>query len=320
MTPRFSIVTPVYDPPEDALTEMIRSVRRQTRGDWELSSSTTARRSGAHAARRSAAGGDRRHPGRCSHASQRRHHRRLQRRARRWPTGEFVALLDHDDLLARTPWRASPRPLDADPDLDYFYSDEDNLDPDGRASSTPFYKPDWSPERLRSPELLLPPVGAPPDARRRRRRVPRRLRRLARTTTSSCASPSRPGYVHHIPEVLYHWRMLPTSVAGEHRGQALRLRGRAARRRRSTATASGSHATVETQEPLGTYRVRRHLRDEPLVSIIIPTRGIARRVWGVERDLRGRGRAERRRAGDLPERRVRGRRRHTHPGRRSSAR
>jgi glycosyltransferase involved in cell wall biosynthesis len=35
-SPRFSILTPVYETPADVLRKMLRSVRRQSCGDWEL--------------------------------------------------------------------------------------------------------------------------------------------------------------------------------------------------------------------------------------------------------------------------------------------
>ena len=35
-TPRFSILTPVYETPAGVLRKMLRSVRRQSFGDWEL--------------------------------------------------------------------------------------------------------------------------------------------------------------------------------------------------------------------------------------------------------------------------------------------
>ena len=41
----------------------------------------------------------------------------------------------------------------------------------------------------------------------------------------------------------------------------------------------GLDVTVESQEPLGTYRFRRHLTSTPRVSIIIPTRGTSSLVW-----------------------------------------
>ena len=64
-------------------------------------------------------------------------------------SGEFVALLDHDDDLAPEALHAVARAIIAEPDADVLYSDEDRLMPDGRRV-LPFLKPDWSPELLHS--------------------------------------------------------------------------------------------------------------------------------------------------------------------------
>ena len=62
--------------------------------------------------------------------------------------GEFVALLDHDDLLAPRALEAMAEAIEAEPDVDYLYSDEDKIDDDGSFYDG-FRKPEWSPERLR---------------------------------------------------------------------------------------------------------------------------------------------------------------------------
>src|SRR5262249_42850699 len=63
--------------------------------------------------------------------------------------GEFVVLLDHDDLLHLDALRLIDEALTATPDADYLYSDEDKVDGLGHWSDS-FYKFDWSPERLRT--------------------------------------------------------------------------------------------------------------------------------------------------------------------------
>ena len=60
-------------------------------------------------------------------------------------TGEYVALLDHDDELAPEALAEVVRYLNAHPDADVIYSDEDKLDESG-AHCDPYFKPDWSPE------------------------------------------------------------------------------------------------------------------------------------------------------------------------------
>ena len=60
-------------------------------------------------------------------------------------SGDYVALLDHDDELAEHALYRMAQAIVADPSADMLYSDEDKLEPDGQRVR-PFFKPDWSPE------------------------------------------------------------------------------------------------------------------------------------------------------------------------------
>ena len=107
------------------------------------------------------------------------------------------------------------------------------------ACSGPFYKPDWSPERLPHPDVHVPRERA---ARGRWSTEvggfdPRS--RARRTGTWCCGSPSGPDASSTCPDVLYHWRTLATSTAAE--GEAAKpyaYDGRDPRPRRPTASAS----------------------------------------------------------------------------------
>lgn len=146
--PLFSIVTPVYEPPIDVLQEMIDSVREQTFTDWQLvlvddvSPSADVR-----TVLRRAAAGDRRITvveraanGRIVAASN---------DAVNAATGEFLVLVDHDDLLTPGALQTVADAIAAEPEADYLYSDEDKIDGQGTHYDA-FHKPDWSPERLRN--------------------------------------------------------------------------------------------------------------------------------------------------------------------------
>jgi len=146
MRPLFSVVTPVYEPPLNVLRETIQSVLAQTFTDWEFilvddhSPSDNVRE-----VLRKAVASDRRI--------------RLVERAANGgivaasndalaaSSGAFVALLDHDDLLAPTALETVARALAEHDDVDYLYSDEDKLDSSGNYCGL-FRKPDWSPEML----------------------------------------------------------------------------------------------------------------------------------------------------------------------------
>ena len=106
-------------------------------------------------------------------------------------------------------------------DVDYLYSDEDKIDLDGEHCDL-FRKPDWSPERLRHQmytchlsvlrSSLVRDVGGFHEGFDGSQdhdlvlRVSERARRVV-----------------HVPEVLYHWRILPGSGRGRRRTEAIRM-------------------------------------------------------------------------------------------------
>lgn len=64
--------------------------------------------------------------------------------------GDFVALMDHDDILWPNALYEMVKIIRSDKKVDFIYSDEDKLDGTGKIHSYPFLKPDFSPEFLES--------------------------------------------------------------------------------------------------------------------------------------------------------------------------
>ena len=147
-TPRFSILTPVYETPADVLRKMLRSVRRQSFGDWELCLVDDGSQQ-AHVREIL----DREHAKDPRIRVERRESNdgivAASNDALGMASGEFLALLDHDDLLHPDALAHVAEAIDRNPDADYVYTDEDKIDLAGRHSG-PFFKPDWSPERMRT--------------------------------------------------------------------------------------------------------------------------------------------------------------------------
>jgi O-antigen biosynthesis protein len=195
-------------------------------------------------------------------------------------TGEFVVLLDHDDWIEPDALEAIDAALDEE--TDYLYTDEDKQD--GAVHYDLFLKPGWSPERLRSQNYcthlsvlrrsLVTEVGGFRDGFDGSQdhdlilRVTERARRI-----------------RHLPRVLYHWNVTPASAAGD--PDAKPYAREAGRRAVADHVARlGLDAEVEHLPIPGHYRVRRRRPDPaPLVSVVIPTVGTARPVWGLERPL-----------------------------------
>ena len=197
-------------------------------------------------------------------------------------TGTFVALLDHDDELHPDALAEVATAIAAIDDVDVIYTDEDKIDQAGRHHELPFFKPDWSPERLRCQMYLGHLL-------------------VIRRTLMEQVGGFRVGYdgsqdhdlalrvteqarlIHHIPKVLYHWRAVPGSVA-DHIDAKPAAHDAARVALADHAERMGLEADVVDVRP-GVYRLRRHFRHRPapLVSIVVPTRGSSGVVWGRSR-------------------------------------
>src|SRR5207302_1808929 len=132
-------------------------------------------------------------------------------------SGEFIALLDHDDLLAPRALSHVADVLAADTEIDYLYTDEDKVDGAGHHYDT-FQKPEWSPERLRGQMYT-----AHLSVIRRALAVDVGGFRLGFDGSQDhdlvLRVTERARRVVHVPEVLYHWRVVPGSTAGDPRAK-----------------------------------------------------------------------------------------------------
>jgi GT2 family glycosyltransferase len=273
--PRFSILTPVYETPAGVLRKMLGSVRRQSYPDWELClvddrsaephvrellNAAQAADPRIRVAYREANGG-------IVPASN---------DALSMARGEFVALLDHDDMLHPDALAHVAGAIDGTPEADYVYTDEDKIDDAGHHSH-PFFKPDWSPERLRTQmytchfsvlrRSLVEEVGGFDAAFEGSQDWDLVLRVTERARA-----------ILHVPRVLYHWRILETSAAGTAEAKPWAFEA-GARAVQAHCDRTGFPAEVEMDpaDP-GVLHLHPRLARQPAVSIVIPTNGQARDV------------------------------------------
>ncbi|MBA3881567.1 MAG: glycosyltransferase, partial [Chthoniobacterales bacterium] len=190
-------------------------------------------------------------------------------RALAMANGEFVALVDHDDLLAPFALYDVAHEIGAWPAADVLYSDEDRLSEAGRRHS-PFFKPEWSPELLYScmylghltayRRALLEEIGGF-----------RKEFDLSQDYDLALRATEKAREIRHIPHVLYHWRehAASGSTGGKPDARKTNLAALAeAMRRRGLAT--------DVLEYPAANRVRMKLPQPPRVSLIIPTDSAAR--------------------------------------------
>ena len=113
----------------------------------------------------------------------------IRRRPWKWLPATTYALLDHDDTLAPFALFEVVRALNQDPAPDFIYSDEDHLNEKGRREH-PHFKPDWSPDTLRSHNYICHLVVIRRDLLERVGGLARALT-VRRTTTSLCGRRSK---------------------------------------------------------------------------------------------------------------------------------
>ena len=94
-------------------------------------------------------------------------------------TGDFVALLDHDDLLHPLALHFVAEAIVRKPDAGLIYTDEDKIDERGQRFD-PYFKCELNYELLLSQDMICSPRRIPANAAVRNRRVPRGLPGISR--------------------------------------------------------------------------------------------------------------------------------------------
>ena len=272
--PVISVATPVYNVQGEYLRACIESVKAQWYPFWELclcdDASTSAE---TREVLESYRGADPRIKIVNSPANQ--GIAPATNRAIEISTGEFIALLDNDDELAPDALFEVAKALNENEAIDFLYTDEDKLEPDGRYTDH-YFKPDWSPEHLQSVMYILHMMVIRKDlfyaigGFRAEFSGAQDYDLALRATAQTRA-------IHHIPKVLYHWRKIEGSAAAtlDAKPQALEAGLRALQ---THVAESGINARVEPGRVPGHFRVRHAIPGNPPVSLCILTHDIAAHV------------------------------------------
>ena len=265
LRPTVSIITPVYNVRGEYLRRCIESVRSQHYPFWELclcdDGSTLPE---TLEMLESYQGTDPRI--KIVRAERNLGIAAASNRAAEFSTGDYLAMLDNDDELAPEALYEVVKALQANPDIDLFYSDEDKINEDGELVDH-YYKPDWSPEHLSSVMYMLHLLVVRKDlfytvgGFRREFSGAQDYDLALRLSTEA-------EWIHHMPKILYHWRKAPGSAADlvYAKPEALDAGRRALE---DHVWRNGIDATVEDGLVEGTFRVRHRIHENPLASLCI---------------------------------------------------
>ena len=267
--PLISVAVPAYRTPPGFLEQMILSVKEQTYPHWELCIVNASRgEDGMEQVLGRYAGGDERI--RVKNLEENLGIAGNTNEALVMARGEFVGLLDHDDLLAPQALFRIAEALTADPQADAVYTDEDKVTTDLSEHFQPHFKPDFNLDLLRSNNYITHFFVV-------RTRLAREAGGFCREFDGAqdydfifrCTEEAKK--VLHVPEVLYHWRTHKASTADN---PASKMYAFEAGKRAIEAHLArcGQEGTVSLRKDLGFYRVEYPVQGEPLVSILIPNR------------------------------------------------
>lgn len=184
-------------------------------------------------------------------------------------SGEFIALLDNDDIIDKDALYYIVEALNKDSKLDLIYTDEDKLNENGVYCS-PHFKPDFSPDTLMSVNYichfsvvrksLIDEIGGFRSEYNGAQDHDLFLRISEKTNR-----------IGHVPKILYHWREIPGSTASSLKSKdyAYDAGKRAIEDALNRRNLKG---IVHLEKSVNLYYVEYQLDKEPLVSIIIPTK------------------------------------------------
>ena len=266
--PLISIVIPVYNVKREYLSECLDSILNQTYENFEvcLVDDCSTKEETKETLEEYAKKDERI---KVKYRKENGHISKTSNDAIKMSKGEFIALVDNDDTLDPNALYYNVKALNENKKLDMIYSDEDKLDLQGRFCD-PNFKPDFSPDTLMSlnyichftmiRKTIVEKVGCFEVGVEGAQDHDLFLK-ISEVTKN----------IHHIPRILYHWRMSETSTAmnlnnkGYINDIGLKVVENALKRRGLKGTVKRDPAStyfIVNYEPIG----------NPLVSIIIPTK------------------------------------------------
>ena len=267
--PKISIAVPAYKTPELFLRQLIQSLQDQTYDNWELCIANASPQDASMEYVLKS----------CSAMDSRIVWKKLKENrgisentneAFAMATGDYVGLLDHDDLLAPNALYEIAAALEKEPETEVIYTDEDKVRGEQLEHFQPHLKPDFNEDLLRSnnyichffvvKRTLLQKVGG----MRKEFDGAQDYDFIFRCTEAA-------GKICHIPEILYHWRTHEASTADNPQSKLYAFEA-GKRAIEENLKRRGLQGEVSHTKDYGFYRVKYAVQGEPLVSIIIPNK------------------------------------------------
>ena len=273
--PLISIIVPIYNTPEVYFREMVDSVLSQTYENWELVLVDDASPSDSVRALISEYTKlDKRIVSKL--LSTNHHIAGATNEGIKIAKGEFISLLDHDDIVWPNALFEVASALNSKKDLNFIYTDEDKIDGDDRfVHSDPFFKPDWNHDLLRSVNYIthfttirksvLDEFGYE-DGTYNGTQDWELFLRITRNIEAST--------IHHISTILYSWRVHNDSTAKSIGAKPYVYDAQERALIDDLKARNIEGAVVTRDRSTDAWTVQYPVQGNPLVSIVIPTKNL----------------------------------------------
>lgn len=262
--PKISIIVPMYNTKEKYLEELLESVIGQTYSNWELCLADGSPEKLEYVEK--LVSQDERikykflngNKGISENSNE----------ALKLVTGDYIALLDHDDIIPKFSLYEVVKVINKDKEAEFIYTDEDKLWEKKENRVSPHFKQDFAPDTLMSYNYIC-------HFSIFKKSLMDKLKGFNKEFDGSqdydliLRATEQANRIVHIPKILYHWRMNVDSVALASNTKTYAYDA-AKKAILQHLERIGTKAKIEDSKTLGMYKVKYEVTNEPKISIIIP--------------------------------------------------
>lgn len=261
--PKISIIVPMYNTPKRYFEELVNCIKNQTYTNWELCLADGSK------TKSDFIDSVIKDEDRIKYKllSENKGISGNSNEAIKLATGDYYALLDHDDLIPVFSLFEIVKQINKDKEAEFIFTDEDKILDESNTRTGPHFKSDYAPDTLRSYNYIC-------HFSIFKKSLMEKLVGFNSQFDGSqdydiiLRATEQANRIIHIPKILYHWRINPNSVASSSSAKPYAYVA-AKKAILASLERKNIEAEIEDSRILGLYRLKYKVKGNPLVSIII---------------------------------------------------
>ena len=261
--PKISIIVPMYETKEKYLRELIDSLISQTYWNWELCLADGSNTKKQYV--ELLVSKDKRI--KYKFLNENKGISENSNEALKLATGEYIAMLDHDDIIPTFSLYEIVKTINENKDVEFIYTDEDKILEEKEIRVLPHFKPDYAPDNLLSYNYICHFLIL-------KRQLMEKLGGFRKEFDGSqdydliLRATECTNKIIHIPQILYHWRINEASVASDWQTKTYAYNA-GKRAIEEHLKRMNVNAIVEETQTKGIYKINYGINGVPKISIIV---------------------------------------------------